>query len=221
MSISNTTGTGARVPVVHRIGAVVVALVIGVFGVLGLIGGLGFFDTTGTLLLGLSPNGALSTVSVVTALALIAAAVRGGRSASTVMIVIGVLFLVSAFVNLWLIGRPENLLAFRLPNVFFSIGAGLVLLVLGAHGRVTGRPTVDNPYRSGGRVQEVGDEPAVPLAPTRADADADVALAEAERAAASGSATVAQQRGLAAVAGVRTPEERRAVWRSWQARHGA
>ena len=92
---------------VHRVGAVVVALVIATIGVLGFVGGLGFFDTEGaTMAGGLSTNGALSTVSVVTAAILLAAAVRGGKLASTVMIVIGTLFLVSAFGNLAVIGHP-------------------------------------------------------------------------------------------------------------------
>jgi hypothetical protein len=145
-----------RVVLVHRVAALAVALVIGVFGVLGIIGGLGFFDTGGADVLGLSSNGLLSTVSIVTALVLVAAAVRGGRVASTTMLVIGVLFLVSAFANLALLETSLNLLAFRLPNVFFSIGAGLVLLVLGAYGRVSSRLPDDNPYsmdRRAGRAE--------------------------------------------------------------------
>ena len=70
-----------RVLIVHRAGAALVAAVILVFGILGLIGGLGFFDTTGEPVLGLSTNGALSTISIVTAIVLVAAALRGGRLA--------------------------------------------------------------------------------------------------------------------------------------------
>ncbi|MCF6737758.1 DUF4383 domain-containing protein, partial [Blastococcus sp. KM273129] len=72
------------------------AAVIAVFGILGFADGLDFFSTEGERILGLSSNGLLSTISVVTAAVLVAAAVRGPRIASTVMIVVGVLFLVSA-----------------------------------------------------------------------------------------------------------------------------
>ena len=202
-----------RVVLVHRAGAVLVAVVIAVFGVLGFAGGLAFFDTTGTPVLGLSTNGALSTISIVTAVVLVLAAWRGGRLASTVMIVIGVLFLVSAFVNLWLIGTAANVLAFRLPNVFFSIGAGLVLLVLGAFGRLSGTLPDDNPYRleSGAAPRE---DP-VDLQPrpgNEVDAQADAAMAEAERIVAAGGGTPELRRRVEAVGDLRTQEDRRARW---------
>ena len=79
----------------HRVGAVAVALVVLVFGVLGFAGGLDFFSTSGEPILGMSSNGLLSTISVLTAAVLIGAAVRGARIASTVMIVVGSLFLLS------------------------------------------------------------------------------------------------------------------------------
>lgn len=139
-------GSGAKVPFVHKVGAVVVAAVIGVFGVLGFAGGLDFFSTDGERVLGLSSNGLLSTVSVVTAAVLVFAAFRSARTASTIMMVIGVLFLVSAFANLAVLRTELNLLAFEMPNVIFSIVAGLVLLTLGAYGRVSGHLPPDSPY---------------------------------------------------------------------------
>src|SRR3712207_1491154 len=84
-SASGERSLGARVPTVHRFGAVAVALVILVFGVLGFADGLAFFSTSGRPVLGMSSNGLLSTISVVTAAVLIAAALRGPRVASTVM----------------------------------------------------------------------------------------------------------------------------------------
>ena len=211
-----------RVIVVHRVGAVVVALVLAVFGALGLVGGLGFFDTTGAPVMGLSTNGLLSSVSLVTAAALIAAAVRGGRFASTVMLTIGVLFLVSAFANLAVLGSGANLLAFRLPNVFFSIGAGLVLLVLGAYGRVSSKLPVDNPYALERRESEGSaedgdsrasqDRPEQPRPASNAEHRADQEMAAAARAVATGTATPGQHRALAAVDGVRSHEERRRIW---------
>ena len=225
-----------RVVLVHRVAAVAVALVIGVFGVLGIVGGLGFFDTGGADVLGLSSNGLLSTVSIVTALVLVAAAVRGGRVASTTMLVIGVLFLVSAFANLALLETPLNLLAFRLPNVFFSIGAGLVLLVLGAYGRVSSRLPDDNPYsmdrragRAGradrdgdggdggdggadgpdGRALDTADQP---RPHSNAEHAADLEMADAARAIASGTASDEQRRRTEAMSSLRTQEDRRAAW---------
>lgn len=204
---------------VHRIGAVVVAVVIAVFGVLGLVGGLSFFDTEGAPVAGLSTNGALSTVSLVTALVLVVAAIRGGRLSSTVMVVIGVLFLVSAFVNLALIGTPYNLLAFRLPNVFFSIGAGLVLLFTGAYGRFVSKLPNDNPYRQerGGDDEEPDDAHRQPRPSSRAEADADAAMAEAARAHAQGASDDDQRRRLEAMDSARTHEERRQIWMRFDA----
>ncbi|HSK60778.1 MAG TPA: DUF4383 domain-containing protein [Actinomycetospora sp.] len=204
---------------VHRVGAVVVAVVIAVFGVLGLIGGLSFFDTEGALVAGLSTNGALSTISLVTAAVLVAAAIRGGRLSSTVMVVIGVLFLVSAFVNLALIGTEYNLLAFRLPNVFFSIGAGLVLLFTGAYGRFVSKLPDDNPYRRerGGDDEEPDDVHRQPRPSSRAEAEADAAMAEAARAHAQGASDADQRRRLEAMDAARTHEERREIWMRFDA----
>ncbi len=92
---------GSRVFVVQRIGAVLVALFLVVFALLGFAGGLDFFSTEGEEILGMSSNGLLSTISVLIARrALLGAAARGPRVASTVMIVAGALFLLSALANL-------------------------------------------------------------------------------------------------------------------------
>lgn len=214
-----TPSPDRRVLGVHRVGAVVVALVITAFGILGLVGGLGFFDTRGAPVLGLSSNGLLSTISLVTAAILVGAAVRGGRLASTVMMVIGVLFLVSAFANLAVLRTSVNVLAFRLPNVFFSLGAGLVLLLLGAYGRLSAGLPTDNPYRLE-RVELIGadgeghdlQEPVQPRPSSDAEHRADEEMAQAARAVAQGVADPGQRRRLAAVEGLRTHEERRASW---------
>ena len=138
--------SAGRVPAVHRIGAVAVALVLLVFGLLGFAGGLDFFSTSGEPILGMSSNGLLSAISVVTAAVLIGAAARGPRIATTVMIVVGSLFLLSALVHLAVLRTGFNVLAFEMTNVFFSIGAGLTLLVLGTYGRVSGHLPPDSPY---------------------------------------------------------------------------
>lgn len=210
--------SGARVTMVHRVAAAVVAVVIACFGAFGLAGGLGFFDTQGPSVAGLSTNGALSTVSIATAVVLVAAAVRGGRIASTTMVVVGSLFLVSAFANLAVLDTEYNLLAFRLPNVFFSIGAGMLLLFLGAYGRLAGNLPSDNPYH-----RDDGDGPgdgsddashAQPSPRTADEAAADRAMAEAERARTRGGGSDGQRRRLAATDDLRWHEDRRSRWMS-------
>jgi hypothetical protein len=200
---------GGRVPAVHRVGAVAVGLALLVFGLLGFAGGLAYFSTEGEPVLGLSSNGLLSTVSVGTAAVLIAAALRGPRVASTVMLVVGTLFLASALANLAVLNGGLNLLAFRLTNVFFSIGAGLLLLVLGAYGRVSGNLPADSPYRSEGAadVPDTGQQ----LPETPAERAAERAMRDAELAVVEHRATADQQRRVAAMAQVRTRGDRRDV----------
>ena len=214
----STVAPTHKVVVVHRVGAVVVAVVIAAFGILGFVGGLGFFDTSGAPVLGLSSNGLLSTISVVTALVLVLSAARGGRFSSTVMIVVGALFIVSAFANLAVMTTPYNFLAFRWPNVVFSIVAGLVLLFLGGYGRLSAGLPADNPYREHAPEDADPDAPDAPerslpfRASTRAAREADAAMAEASRAIASGSATPEQRRRMAEVDQLRVHEDRRDRW---------
>lgn len=210
-SSTDGAGSGARVPVVHRVGAVVIAVVLLVFGLLGFADGLAYFSTEGGRILGLSSNGLLSTISVITATVLIAAAVRDARMASTVMIVVGALFLVSALANLAVLETRWNLLAFRLTNVFFSIGAGLVLLLLGAYGRVSGNLPPDSPYA---RHRDEGDDdsPAAELPWTFAELAAERAMRDAEVAVVQHTATADQRRRVEAMARVRGRAERRRVW---------
>jgi hypothetical protein len=199
----------SRVPAVHRIGAVAVAAVILVFGLLGFAGGLDFFSTRGEPILGLSSNGLLSTISVLTAALLVAAAARGPGVASTVMIVVGSLFLLSALANLAVLRTDLNVLAFEFSNVVFSVVAGFVLLLLGAYGRVTGNLPPDSPYA----------HPAVPdsAAPesfpsTPAEFAAERAMRAAEVAVVDHVATPEQRRRVAAMAQVRSRGDRRRVW---------
>jgi hypothetical protein len=205
-------GAGARVPVVHRVGAAVVAAVIGVFGVLGFAGGLAYFSTEGERILGLSSNGLLSTVSVVTAAVLVFAAFRSARTASTIMLTIGALFLVSALVNLALLRTDWNVLAFSMANVIFSIGAGLVLLTLGAYGRVSGHLPADSPY-----AQPSGDVDAEPeiYASTPEELAAEAAMRRAEIAVVEHRATPDQVRRVQAMSRVTSRQDRRRVWMSF------
>ena len=136
-----------RLDLVHRIGASVVAVVIIVFGLLGLFGGLGFFETDGGNIAGLSSNNLLSVVSLVVGAVLIGSAVRGGRTASTVTATIGVLFVLSGLVNLAILQTSFNILDFEIPNVFFSFIVGVILMTVGLYGRVSGGLPESNPYR--------------------------------------------------------------------------
>ncbi|WP_204692764.1 DUF4383 domain-containing protein [Geodermatophilus bullaregiensis] len=209
-----TSGSGGRVFAVQRVGAFVVAGVIAVFGVLGLLNGLDFFSTDGERVLGLSSNGLLSTISLVTAVVLVAAALRGPRIASTIMIVIGVLFLVSALANLAVLNTDFNFLAFGLSNVAFSVVAGLVLLMLGAYGRVSGNLPADSPY-----ARETGDDAPLLAADefpsTPAEFAVERAMRDAEVAVVQHVASFDQRRRVAAMAQVTSRKERREVWLSF------
>ena len=139
-------GLGARVYAVQRAGAVLVALFLLVFALLGFASGQAFFSTRGQEVLGMGSNGLLSTLSVVVAVVLLASAARSPRTASTVMLVLGPLFLLSAFVNAIVIGTQLNWLAFEMSNVVFSVVVGLPMLLLGAYGRIGGHLPPDSPY---------------------------------------------------------------------------
>jgi Domain of unknown function (DUF4383) len=206
--------TDARVLVVHRVGALGVAAVIFVFGVLGFAGGLDFFSTSGEPILGMSSNGLLSTISVLTAGVLAFAALRGPRAASTIMIVVGSLFIVSALANLAVLRTGLNVLAFEMSNVVFSAVAGLILLVLGAYGRLTGNLPPDSPY-AGARPQPAPEPPEFPQTP--AEFAAERAMREAEIAVVNHVATTEQRRRVAAMARVHSRYDRRRVWMEFDA----
>lgn len=202
----------------HRGSAVVLALILWGFGALGLVNRLSWFDTSGPLVLGLSSNRLLSVISLVVGAVLIVAAWRGGRTASTTSVTIGALFLLSGVLNSVLVNTEFNPLGFRMPNVVFSLVAGLLLLVLGAYGRFTGRLPDDSPYRrrtaTGGPVDAEHGPDAGRTGPARhGDADAARALAEAERAVAAGGGTDRQRHVLSRVDAERDPERRLALWR--------
>ena len=158
-------GLGARVYAVQRTGAVLVALFLLVFALLGFASGQRFFSTEGQPVLGMSSNGLLSTISVVVALVLLAAAAHSARAASTVMLILGPLFLLSAFVNAIVLGSRLNWLAFSISNVIFSVGVGLLMLLLGAYGRISGHLPPDSPYAhaSTDEVDYVDERPHTPL----------------------------------------------------------
>jgi hypothetical protein len=202
-------GLGSRVFAVQRTGAVLVALFLLVFAVLGFAGGLDFFSTEGEEILGLPSNGLLSAISVVMALVLLAAAARGPRVASTVMIVAGSLFLLSAMVNLALMETDFNILAFEMENVVFSVVVGLLLLVLGAYGRIGGHLPPDSPYAHPDESVDYGEDQ-FPTTPE--EVAAEEAMREAEIAVAEHRASDAQRQRVAAMARATTRRERRETW---------
>jgi hypothetical protein len=91
---------GRRLDLVHRMGAAVLGVGLCVFGILGVANRLEFLSAQGKVLLGLGANGLLATISLIIGAVLVGAAFRGGRSSSTITVIIGVLFLLSGLLNL-------------------------------------------------------------------------------------------------------------------------
>lgn len=193
---------------VHRAGAAAIGGFLLVFGILGLAQGSAMLAPPGSPVLGLTSNGLLSVISVVVAVVLLGAAVRGGPAASTVSLLVGVGFLLSGMVHVFLLTSPMNMLAFTLPNVLFSFAVGTVLVVSGAYGRISGGLPPDSPYASG-EAEPVGSSDA-PHGPSGVAAA--VELADAERARARHSATPEQVERLQVVDRERSSEDRRRAW---------
>ncbi len=135
-----------RLSRVYRIGAGLMGLVLLAFGILGLLDTVGFFSVSGVQIAGLSTNHALSILSIVVGALLFAGMVIGGNVASTLNMILGVLFVLSGFVNLCILDSDANFLAFRMPNVLFSFVFGLLLMTFGMYGRVHAHLPFDNPY---------------------------------------------------------------------------
>ena len=174
----------------YRWGAAVFGAALIGFGALGLAIGLPFVSTTGGEMAGLGTNGLLSVISVVVGAALVAAALRGGPVASTTMAAVGLLFLFSGLVNLIVLGTSMNLFAFRWSNVVFSLAVGVVLLLSGTYGRVSGGLAADNPYV---RARAARARPTVGSSPSTTPSEDAHELVEAETAMFLGHATPAQK----------------------------
>ncbi|MEU8778174.1 DUF4383 domain-containing protein [Streptomyces sp. NPDC048606] len=138
--------TDHKLSKVYRVGAGLTGLLLVVFGILGLVDRIGFFDTGGDTVLALNTNGALSVLSICIGGLLFAGMLVGGTFASTLNIVLGVLFIASGFVNLALLDTGLNFLAFRIQNVLFSFVVGVMLMWFGMYGRVGSALPHDNPY---------------------------------------------------------------------------
>ncbi|MPY63836.1 DUF4383 domain-containing protein [Streptomyces spongiae] len=135
-----------RLNLVYRIGAGLMGLVLLAFGILGLIDKVGYFDTQGDTVAGLNTNGTLSVLSICVGVLLFVGMVIGGNFASTLNMVLGVLFILSGFVNLGLLDTDSNFLAFHIQNVMFSFVYGVLLMTFGMYGRVGTALPHDNPY---------------------------------------------------------------------------
>ncbi|MFB6712872.1 MULTISPECIES: DUF4383 domain-containing protein [unclassified Streptomyces] len=144
-----------RLSRVYRVGAGLMGLVLLAFGILGVIDEIGFFSTGGATVAGLNTNGALSVLSICVGLLLFIGMVIGGNFASTLNMVLGIAFILSGFVNLALLDTGYNFLAFHLQNVLFSFVVGLMLMVFGMYGRVSGGLPHDNPYWRARHPEEV------------------------------------------------------------------
>ncbi|MEU8700438.1 DUF4383 domain-containing protein [Streptomyces sp. NPDC048680] len=147
-----------RLSRVYQVGAGLMGLVLLAFGILGLIDKIGFFDTGGDTVAGLSTNGALSVLSICVGLLLFIGMVIGGNFASTLNMVIGIAFVLSGFVNLALLDTGMNFLAFQIQNVLFSFVVGLLLMMFGMYGRVSGGLPHDNPYWRTRHPEEAAEE---------------------------------------------------------------
>ncbi|KKZ70433.1 DUF4383 domain-containing protein [Streptomyces showdoensis] len=131
---------------VYRWGAALCGCVLLVFGCLGFADALSPFDTSGAQIAGMTTNTALSWISVLTGLLLLAGAVAGGNTASTINLAVGGAFLLSGFYHLFVLDRPANFLDFGMTNVMFSFLMGLLILTFGMYGRVSSKLSHDNPY---------------------------------------------------------------------------
>ncbi|MFE5585269.1 DUF4383 domain-containing protein [Kitasatospora sp. NPDC056531] len=136
-----------RLALVWRVGAALGGIFLIVFGAFGLADHPGFLDTRGDRIAGLSTNGALSILSIVVGAILVVGAIIGGNFASTLNMVVGVLFVLSGFYGLTVLGRPEaNILNFRMSNVLFAFIFGIVVTTFGMYGRVSSHLPHDNPF---------------------------------------------------------------------------
>ncbi|MFD9392378.1 DUF4383 domain-containing protein [Streptomyces sp. NPDC060000] len=135
-----------RLNLVYRIGAGLMGLGLIVFGIFGIIDKIGFLDTGGDQVWSLNTNGALSWLSIAVGLLLLVGMVIGGNFASTLNMTLGVLFVLSGFVNMALLDTDYNFLAFEIQNCMLSFVIGILLLVFGMYGRVGSALPHDNPY---------------------------------------------------------------------------
>lgn len=157
-----------KLNLVYRVGAGLIGLFLLVFGILGLVGHIGAFNVGSDTVAGLNTNGALSVLSICVGVILLVGMVIGGNFASTLNMVFGVLFILSGFLNLGLLGTANNFLAFRIQNVFFTFIVGLLLMTFGMYGRVGSSLPHDNPYWRARHPEAEHEDPALTTPDKRA-----------------------------------------------------
>lgn len=207
------------VDIVHRVSAAALGVVLALFAAGGFASQPAFFSTRGPSVLGMFTNGALSVLSVVAAVVLLGAAFWGGRTASTVATGMGLVFLLSGLVHLGIVNTSANVLAFRLPNVFFSLVAGMVLAFLGLYGRVSGGLPPDNPYRQANPRRTHRPSPEEQLARDDADDSAEREMLDAEIAMGEGKASWQQWRMVRTDQAKRRAAERERAYRNHDETH--
>ncbi|MFJ7631225.1 DUF4383 domain-containing protein [Streptomyces sp. NPDC097595] len=131
---------------VYRYGAGFCGLILLAFAGLGFADALSPLDTAGDTIAGMTTNVALSVISTVVGLALLAGAVIGGNFASVLNMTVGGLFVLSGFAHIFVLDRSANILDFGMTNVIFSFVMGLVIATFGMYGRVSSKLSHDNPY---------------------------------------------------------------------------
>ncbi|MEU8514950.1 DUF4383 domain-containing protein [Kitasatospora sp. NPDC048722] len=147
MKLQDELPVDSKLVTVWRVGAGLGGIFLIVFGCLGLADHPGFLATHGDRITGLSTNGALSILSIVVGAILVVGAVIGGNYASDINMVVGLLFVLSGFYGLTVLGRPDaNILNFRMSNVLFAFVFGIVLTTFGMYGRVSSHLPHDNPF---------------------------------------------------------------------------
>jgi hypothetical protein len=146
MRLSDELPVDHKLATVYRWGSAFCGLILLAFGALGFADELSPFNTQGDHVAGMSSNGALSLISVIVGVLLVAGAVIGGNIASVINMVVGTLFLLSGFAHVFVLDKPANVLDFGMSNVVFSFVMGLVILTFGMYGRVSSKLPHDNPY---------------------------------------------------------------------------
>lgn len=127
----------------------------------------------------------------------------------------GGIFLLSGLVHLGLLNTSANVLAFRLPNVFFSLVAGMLLAFLGLYGRLAGGLPPDNPYRRANPRRSDRPEPQEQLAADQsAVEEGERTMLDAELAMGEGKADLQQQRMVYADLARRRSAERTRAYRN-------
>jgi hypothetical protein len=142
---------------------------------------------------------------------LVAAAVRGGRAASTAGVVVGTAMLLTGLTTVMVWGRVPDLFTAGTGYIVVLLVAGASALFVGAYGRYTGGLSPDSPYS---RVPRNAVPAHPPVRPVAADAVALCELAAAERQVAARSASLEVTAAVAAVRPFRRAEDRVSAWRA-------